>query len=246
MKVRTLLHVVAASSALSSTQAAESNSGTVTKTEKVAEVTRGDLQVEKLVRKNSKPMISWDLTVKETLKEIITFGEDGKLTPKIDLQATVTVLGTGVTSGSGSSYTSYTTAGKLKFGDNSWVTVHNGNEDAVTPGKVVYQTVAKQGEPIRFQAAYYYNGWKDFRHESSDEVLTLTDGDTIPSNKPENEAVASAEDYLKPHLDANGKISIGDYDVIYVAELTHTDKNAGGYDLQDLIILVSFSNVTSE
>ena len=212
------------------------------KTITTSEVTRGDLRISKLIRKNTKPMINWDLTVAETLETLIEYGDEPRAIK--DLVATITILGTGVTRGSGSNYESIPTRGHIKIGSGPWVKIHEGNEDSVVAGKVVFEKVVEKGQVIKFKAAFLKNDkWEQSRHASSDEVLVLKKGDSIPTNKPSNEAVDSAADFLKPHLNANGKISIGRRDIIYVAELTHTDKDANGYDLQDLIVHVSFAKV---
>ena len=215
---------------------------------KPSAVTKGTLEVSKLLRKHVKPTVSWNLAVSEGIEDLITFDSNGHLVPLRDLQASVTILGTGVTTPRHrGSYKSYDTKGRIKFGGKKWVTVHEGNEDEVIPGKIVYQTIAKQGKPIKFKAAFHTGyEWRPYRHQYSDEILTLIDGDRIPSNKPTQEAVTSAEEFLKPHLDEAGAISIGELDVIYVAELTHTDPTAPGYDLQDLIVHVSFSHIPKE
>ncbi len=208
-------------------------------------VTNGTLEVSRLVRKHVKPTVSWNLAVSEGIADLMTFDSNGYLIPNRDLRATVTILGTGVTTPrSDGSYKSHETKGRIKFGDNNWVTVHKGNEDEVIPGRVVYQTIAEQGQPIKFKATFLKgDSWTPYRHQYSNEILTLIDGDSIPSNKPAHKAVTSAEEFLKPHLDASGAISIGELDVIYVAELTHTNPSDPGYDLQDLIVHVSFSHI---
>jgi hypothetical protein len=53
----------------------------------------------------------------------------------------------------------------------------------------------------------------------------------------------TVEDFIKPYLDSNGKIKIGPMDVIYLMELTHTNKYDAGFDLQDLCLLVTFRKV---
>ena len=36
---------------------------------------------------------------------------------------------------------------------------------------------------------------------------------------------------------------MGPFDLIYCVELTHTDKNSSGYDLQDCIVLLRFTEI---
>lgn len=216
--------------------------GTITTTS----ISKGEITVSKYVRQDVKPTITWDLTLKETIEDIIERRSDGKLQLLKDSTITVTVLGTGVTSGSGDDYTSYTTKGEIQVGSGDWITVHEGNENGVVPGKVVYTADIEEGQTIGFRAAYYNKKWKNTRYESSDEILTLINGEIIPTNKPSNEAVSSAEDFLKPLMNDDSTISIGDLDIIYVCELTHSDESDSGYDLQDLIIHVSFTSSETE
>ena len=55
----------------------------------------------------------------------------------------------------------------------------------------------------------------------------------------------SLESFIKPYLDANGKVKIGPMDVIVFMELTHTNVNDPGYDLQDMVLLVTFTDNTA-
>lgn len=70
-------------------------------------------------------------------------------------------------------------------------------------------------------------------------VRTLVSGDTCPSNIPDYNA-PSLESFLRPYLDSSRKVRIGPMDVIVFMELTHTDQSNIGYDLQDLVFLVTF------
>lgn len=69
----------------------------------------------------------------------------------------------------------------------------------------------------------------------------LVNGDTPPSNVPQYNA-PSLESFLRPYLDTTGKVKIGPMDVIVFMELTHSSsqKSDPGYDLQDLVLLVTF------
>jgi hypothetical protein len=243
MKIKAFTSLGVSLLALAITTAEETTVKIGSKT--VTSVSNGELILQSSeFRGGATPPIGWNIELSQkTIDDFMKFNDDDEPKALTDLKARVTILGTGVTSSTKNGYKSYTTKGKLKIGSNNWVTVHNGNEDAVDPGKVVYETVVKKGESLKFEAAYYNNGWKDFRANDSDEIKILLDGDAIPTNKPTNEAVSSAEDFLKPILNDDGTVDIGLMDVIYVCELTHTKKTSGGYDLQDLIVHVSFEPV---
>jgi secreted trypsin-like serine protease len=52
------------------------------------------------------------------------------------------------------------------------------------------------------------------------------------------------ESFIKPYLTATNKVQIGPMDVIVFMELTHTNsqKSDPGYDLQDMVLLVTFKS----
>lgn len=209
-----------------------------TKSQENVEITRGLLDVPRYVEWPNSPRVGWDLTEEVSLDQLVKRTSTG-VTALTDLRVEVTVLGTGVTSGSGSRYTSFRTQGELKIGNQAWALVHDGNEDAVVPNKVTYSTTAKEGDEFQFRSRFLFNSWQGYRYHSGSDVLTLANNEKIPSNKPENEAVKSAEQFLQPYLNEDSTLDLGELDFVYVAELTHTDKNASGYDLQDLIVHVS-------
>jgi hypothetical protein len=70
-------------------------------------------------------------------------------------------------------------------------------------------------------------------------VRALVSGQSCPTNVPDYNA-PSLESFLKPYLDSTKKVKIGPMDVIIIMELTHTDTSSVGYDLQDLVMLVTF------
>ncbi|MFC5051317.1 hypothetical protein ACFPK9_11930 [Rubritalea spongiae] len=223
--------------------------------EEIVEISRGFLTLPDYVSRNTTPDVSWDVVEDVTLNQLIdTSVKEIKVKQAINVK--VTVLGTGVTrtstttTGSGkkkktvTTLSSVPTTGKMQVGNQAWATVHTGNEDYVVLNKITYETTAEPGDSFKFQA--WYEGGT-VRTHNDDEVLTLVNGDSIPTNKASHEAVASAEDFLKPYLNVDNTLKLGSLDFVYVAELTHntSQKNDSGYDLQDLIILVSVSPVYS-
>ncbi|MGJ8671926.1 hypothetical protein [Rubritalea sp.] len=228
---------------LSTTNAEETQ--IITGTETITSVSSGEITTPSThFREDATPEISWNVNLAEnTITDFLTPGNNP--VAKQDLYARITILGTGVTSSNrDGSYTSYQTKGMLKVGSNDWVTVHNGNEDAVEPGVIVYETIVREGEELQFKAAYKNGSWKSFRSTSnSDDILVLYKTDAIPTNKTADDAVKSAEDFLKPILNDDNSLKIGLMDMIYVCELTHTNTSDAGYDLQDLIVYVSYELV---
>jgi hypothetical protein len=54
------------------------------------------------------------------------------------------------------------------------------------------------------------------------------------------------ESFIRPYLSEDGKIKIGPRDVLYLMELTHTNPNHSGFDLQDMALLVTFYDQVAE
>jgi hypothetical protein len=115
--------------------------------------------------------------------------------------------------------------------------------DRVNPNKIVWSTKLASGDTLDFSGRYVrYNGYWSSSFDSrsaSQNVRALRNGDVPPTTTPLYQQ-PSIESFLLPFLDSEGKIKIGSRDVIYLVELTHTDANSSGFDLQDLVFLVSF------
>ena len=133
------------------------------------------------------------------------------------------------------------------------VSINNGNytsffsdtQNNVKANKVVYTKTVNANQPINFAGRYNWDGaWSTLFKSTSagDNVVALVNGDTPPTTTPLYQQ-PTIEDFIKPYLDGAGRIKIGSMDVIYLMELTHTDKRDSGFDLQDLALLVTFKVV---
>jgi hypothetical protein len=115
----------------------------------------------------------------------------------------------------------------------------------VNPNTVVWsRSNMMPNQTIRFGGRYYYsNAWGSTytTSNSNTNVRTLVNGDTPPTIIPMYSA-PSLEDFIRPYLDSGGKVRIGPMDVIVFMELTHSasQQTDPGYDLQDLVLLVTF------
>lgn len=195
-----------------------------------------------VVQTGTKPTLTWNISYPEIVKDVVTIGDD-TVTPKENLVCDIRILGLGVTSYSNGKITYYRTLGKMKYnGSSSWTTIYDGKQ---TDSIVQNQGIVKSGLTINknktmsFGGQYYNGGWETFYASGTDNVRTLVNGDRPPSNVPDYNA-PSLETFLKPYLDASGKVKIGPMDVIVFMELTDTNKNVVGYDLQDLVMLLTF------
>lgn len=198
-----------------------------------------------VVQTGTKPTLTWSITYPSVVQDYVTITQPATVTPKENLICDIRILGLGVTSqNSNGSITYYRTRGQWKYnGSSSYVDIYDGRQtDTIvqTQGLVKTSIAVNKSKAINFAGQYYNSSWQTlYTSTSGDNVRTLKSGDTPPSNIPDYNA-PSLESFLRPYLDASGKVKIGPMDVIVFMELTHTDKNNIGYDLQDCVMLLTF------
>jgi len=193
----------------------------------------------------TKPNLTWTISYPSSIKDYVTTTTPGGITPKQTLICDIRILGAGVTTQDSRGRIVYVeTVGRLLFnGAASWITIFDGtnNDTVVQQQGIVKSFTANMNQPINFGGYYIFNGVKSTTYTSlsGDNVRFQFNGDTPPSNIPDYNAPTLAS-FIKPYLDASGKVKIGPMDVIVFMELTHTNKASLGYDLQDLVFLMTF------
>jgi len=200
-----------------------------------------------IVQTGTKPTLTWSINYPSIVQDYVTVTPPGTITPKENLICEIRVLGAGVTSqNQDGTITYYRTQGKIRFnGSSSWVTVFDGKQtDTIVQQQGIIRTyTVNANQPINFSGRYYNHNnstwFTEFFSTSSNNIRALVSGQTCPNNIPDYNA-PSLESFLRPYLDANKKVKIGPLDVIIIMELTHTDTSHVGYDIQDLVYLVTF------
>jgi hypothetical protein len=198
-----------------------------------------------IVRAGTNPELKWGITLPASVTDVVTV-TDNTVTPKEDLDMEIRVLGAGVTNSNsnGSNLTFVPTEAQFSYDGGSYQRIFYGTNHDVTPSKVVRSGVVLKGKSLRFGGRYYWSSKWSTLHTSTSgtrNVRTLINGRTPPTVYPLHTA-PSLENFIKPYLDAGGKVKIGPMDVIVFMELTHTDAQMShqGYDLQDMVLLVTF------
>jgi len=200
------------------------------------------------VQTGTKPTLKWNITYPMFVSDYAAVNPVSTVTPNENMLADIRVIGAGVTTitkyANGTTKTTYLeTVGKVRYNGGGWTTIFDGkNTDSKVQTQAIVSTLSvNAGQPISF-GGYYISSvgaQSPFYSSGSPNVRTLINGDTPPANLPVYYAPTLAS-FLKPYLDASGKISIGPMDVIVLMELTSTDPAYVGYDLQDLVLLVTF------
>jgi len=122
-------------------------------------------------------------------------------------------------------------------GSSTGQTVFEGGESDVQPTEVVYKEEVPANTPVTVGGHNENSGGTYSNGGGSPNVVVLVDGDPVPNIPAFEEGVL--EGYLDPYVDDSGKIDIGPKDVIILYELETTDPAQPGFDLQDLVVLVS-------
>lgn len=194
------------------------------------------------------PTLTWNINYPSVVEDYVNVGKN-TVDPLEDLYVDVRVLGAGVTVGSGSSYNFVPTEAQVKVGSSGYQRVFYGTNTKVNSGTIVLSKLVHAGEKLKFGGRYYYNSkWGPYFNSDSgtNNVRTLVNGDVPPTTYPLHTA-PTLESFIKPYLDAEGKVKIGPMDVIVFMELTHYDSQITdqGYDLQDMVLLVTFRTITT-
>ncbi|WP_018970404.1 hypothetical protein [Rubritalea marina] len=200
-----------------------------------------------VVYATTKPVLTWEVTHPQTIEDVIEIEDiidigDGKknddtIVTKKELLMKVSMIGTGITDSSGKEYNS---ANEIRINGGSWQHIFTGPGAAVDVTEVLLEEVIEEGSTIEFRARY--TGYDDWRYNTSSEVQIFFDGDEPPANAKANDGDTSAEEYMRPYT-KDGKLVLGALDLIYAAELTHTKTSDKGYDMQDSIVLIRFTDL---
>lgn len=191
------------------------------------------------------PTLNWKINYPTTVEDVVKIDHD-EVIPRKRITAEIRVLGAGVTSSKsdGSNLKFVHTEGHYSYNGGSWQVLFAGTNPDVNQSKVVWSGTVEAGGVMRFGGRYWWNNkWSHFysSNDGTTNVRVLKNGDSVPTTYD----VATAptlEDFIKPYLDAGGKVRIGPMDLIVMMELTHTEnqRNNVGYDLQDMVFLVTF------
>jgi hypothetical protein len=229
--------------------------GSFANAQTIPAVPTGTLTVnQSIVRAGTFPVLTWNITYPQTVVDVVTIKSDGTLTPKIAPQTMdINVLGASVIAVTldycGNVISSYYCPVEAQFAyNNSWQRVFYGNLSQVNPATVVYSKTitSTSGTSLDFGGRYYFNGsygtfFNTINNTNGNKnILALKNGDYPPTTSPlyGQPTIAS---FLQPYMDpATKRIIIGPKQVILLFELTDTDTGSSGFDLQDLVLLVTF------
>lgn len=202
-------------------------------------VPTGTLNVDRtLVRVGTRSQLDWQINY----PNIPPVGVD--LIPTTKVKMRVRTLGVAFQSGK----TLLPFEGSWKINSTSWSTFFRGNAPSVIPTKILVEQVVEKGDSIRFRARGGANAagtsWYALHETNNNDpyAVVLKNGDKPPSYAPAYNQ-GNIKSFLSPYLDSTGKIKIGEQDLIILWEGSTAAPGTTYFDMQDLVVLVSFEKI---
>ena len=122
-----------------------------------------------------------------------------------------------------------------------------GTGPSVIPTNVLIDTTLNIGDKVTFSG----RGWSgsawfpSHATNTGDQyAVVLKNGDSAPSYAPAYNQ-ASAKSFLAPYIDGSGKIKIGPNDLIVLWECSTAAPGTTYFDMQDIVLLVTFEEITT-
>lgn len=197
-----------------------------------------------IVQAGARPALSWAIRYPSKVSDILLVNPPGTLVPNQDVYVTVQIVGTGLTSCDPSAESlEFHTEARISLNGGAYVQLFYGTQFDVDSAKPLFIKRVLANQTIDFGGRYVLNGaWSPFytTRSANFQVVALTDGD-IPPTLHGLDKSSTSRSYLKPYLDASGKVRIGPMSVLVMMELNQTNHNMTCFDLQDQVLLVSFS-----
>lgn len=132
-----------------------------------------------------------------------------------------------------------------KNGGSKFYSLFNGALLASGLTQTITGIAADSDVVIRFKGYYKKNGWLTFNatydsNKSNGHILVLRDGDQIPSYMPFGNQ-QSLKTLLADYVGEDGKIDIGTYEIILLAEIGASVAKSPSADFQDGVVLLTFT-----
>lgn len=197
-----------------------------------------------VVQVGTNPTLNWNIMHPSNVSSQVTVQPPGTLIASTTCYVTVQIVGTSVSNNAScNSTTTLYSEARLSVNGGNYQQLFYGIQAHVDPSKNLYVKKLKAGDTIDFGGRYVNgNSWSPFftTRSSNFQVVSLTNGQTPPTSSPLG-ASSPVNSFLQPYLDASGRVKIGPMSVLILMELKETDRSNSCFDLQDQVLLVTFS-----
>lgn len=198
-----------------------------------------------IVQTGSKPTLKWNILYPSKVSDVATINPPGTLYLTKTMFVSVQPVGTGITSSNpAQGATPLNTEARMSVNGESYKQLFYGTQPDVDSSYSLYIKKLPANTTIDFGGRYVQDGvWSPFytTQSSNQQVVSLVNGDTPPTHFPLGQSPSLAS-YLKPYLDASGKVKIGPLSVLVLMELGNVDHAHDTFDYQDQVLLVTLSS----
>ncbi|MBK1790581.1 hypothetical protein [Persicirhabdus sediminis] len=201
------------------------------------------------VRSGSHVQLNWEVSYAQTEDIGAEITEEDVLLPVESSTMTVWAIGAGYWGGNNYVLLQCKVAGETYqlFDAKAKNFKTNGNKPLFTKEVIDGEEIHFGMQGVSNQSGNYYRWTGTDRSNPDHSFIALRNGDSFPNYTPMGND-GDVESYLKPYLDTEtNTVVLGEKDVIYIAELDrrYTYEQSGnpddkGYDMQDMVFLVSF------
>ena len=198
-----------------------------------------------VVQTGTKPTLNWNILHPSKVSDLVEIDPPGTLIATSTVYAAVQIVGSNagtIANGAGTPV-SISTDARLSFNGGTYAQIFYGTQSNVNPVKQLYIKKMQPGNTLDFGGRSVQNGdWTPFytTRSSNLQVVSLTSGQTPPTRLNLSQS-PTLNSFLRPYLDASGKVNIGPLSVLVLMELGTNDRNSQSFDLQDQVLLVTFS-----
>jgi len=198
-----------------------------------------------VVQTGTKPTLTWEILYPSKVSDVATINPPGTITLiQSNIYVSVQPIGTGITACDSTQGTTplYTDA-RMSINGAAYKQLFYGVQSNVESAYSLYIKKLDTGTKIDFSGRYVKNGaWSPLYTtiSSNFQVISLINGDTPPTSFSLYQS-SNLASYLRPYLDASGKVKIGPLSVLVMMELGQTNHSMPCFDYQDMVLLVTFS-----
>ncbi|MCX6879134.1 MAG: hypothetical protein NTW21_35810 [Verrucomicrobia bacterium] len=234
-------HVAAVSAALIALSALAASASPTT----IPAIPQGTLSAfPTIVQTGTKPTLTWSILYPSTVSDLAVVSPPGTITPTEDVYVTVQPVGTNPSTCDPTQGTTplYTDA-RVSLNGGPFLQIFYGTQADVDPAKPLYIKKVLANQTLDFGGRFVrYGEWSPFYTTKSAnfQVVALVNGATPPTTFPLHQSSALAS-YLRPYLDASGKVHIGPLSILILMELGQTNHGSSCFDYQDQVLLVTLS-----
>ncbi len=192
----------------------------------------------------SRPHLAWQV-VPSSIESQVQLAGTGRFSILRDTLMAVRVLGVSVVDGTAlnSAVSKARVEIQMQVNGAGYRPIFFDSAQSATPDEVALSRGVSSSDTIDFGARYQKadGTWSEWRSSSSatGHVMTLKNGDSAPVGT----VAGGTRDFLRPYLDAAGKVRIGPNDLLLLIEVDSSNSTDPTFDRQDAAVLISFGDV---